>query len=257
LNPSSPLIPTLSLPVNFSIEHTPLVTFRRIDLLLNKTELIDLHKEIYNPPDNFELFSKEQFWSLSPKEYMPMFLAPLPEANYGTIIASTGGHWTTTVLRGLRDESKKDTGYGIEGVLEFFNHAMKKWATDVQEALHADQRNGNGGRKTPRRVVVRAYLPGHEDCHNIYEPWTYWHNPKWNWYNWTWIKDFNKIFQVRGLPDVLDFETHLVRGQGVLSSPAFPDVFYLPIDNPALLRPDAVSVLCLCRVLSFDEALSL
>jgi hypothetical protein len=221
LNPSSPLIPTLSLPANFSIENTPLVTFRRNDLLLNKTELIDLHRELYNPPENFSLFSEEGFWSLSPKDYMPIFMAPLPEANYGTLIASSGGHWTTTLFHGFRDESKKDSGYGIEGVLEFFDHAMKKWAADVQEVLYADQRNGNGGHKTPRRVVVRAYLPGHEDCHNIYEPWTYWHKPKWDWYNWSWIKDFNKIFQ------------------RLLSAPTFPDIFYLPIDNPALLRPDA------------------
>lgn len=222
LNPSSPLISTLSLPPDFSIEHTPLVTFRRVDLLFNKTELVDLHKKLYNPPDTFELFSDERFWSLSPKEYMPIFLTPLPEANYGTLIVSTGGHWTTTVFHGYRDESKKDSGYGIEGVLEFFNHAMKKWATDVQEALDAHQRNrNNAGHKTSRRVVVRAYLPGHEDCRNIFEPWTHWHKPHWDWYNWSWIKDFNKNFQ------------------NVLSAPAYPDIFYLPIDTPALLRPDA------------------
>lgn len=209
LNPSSPLISTLSLPPNFSIEHTPLVTFRRVDLLLNKTELVDLHKELYNPPDTFELFSDERFWTLSPKEYMPIFLAPLPEANYGTLIASTGGHWTTTLLHGYRDDSKKHSGYGIEGVLEFFNHAMKKWATDVQEALDAHQRNrNNAGHKTSRRVVVRAYLPGHEDCRNILEPWTHWHKPKWDWYNWSWIKDFNKIFQVCVRTSALYIETH-------------------------------------------------
>lgn len=196
LNPSSPLVPSLSLPANFSIEKTPLVTFRRVDLLLEKQELIDLHRELYNPPANFSLFSEEGFWSLSPKEYMPIFTAPAPEANYGTLIASTGGHWTTTLLHGFHDESKEHSGYGIFDVLEFFEKAMQKWAKDVQDALYADQRNGNLGVKIPRKVVVRAYLPGHEDCRNIYEPWTYWHPYKWNWYNWAWIGNFNQVFQV-------------------------------------------------------------
>jgi hypothetical protein len=207
LNPSSPIISTLSFPDKFSIKHTPLVTFRRVDLLLNKTELIDLHKELYNPPETFELFSEEATWSLGPSEYLPIFLAPRPEANYGTLIVSTGGHWTTTLLHGFRDESKKDSGYGIEEVLKFFSHAMKKWAADMQKALYADQRNGNGGLKMPRRVVVRAYLPGHEDCHNIYEPWTHWHEPIWSWYNWPWIKEYNHIFEVRVRPVALDLET--------------------------------------------------
>ena len=204
LNPSSPLISTLSLPPNFSIKNTPLVTFRRVDLLFNKSELINLRRERYRPPQTFELFSEERFWSLSPKEYMPMFLAPLPEANYGTLVVSTGGHWTTTLLHGFRDESKKDSGYGIDGVIKFFDHAMRKWATDVQFALDADQRNRNNARhKQYRRVVVRAYLPGHEDCHKIFQPWTHWHKPKWDWFNWSWIKDFNTVFEVRVLPSPL------------------------------------------------------
>lgn len=173
---------------------------------------------------------------------MPMFTASLPEANYGTLIASTGGHWTTTVFHGFRNESRKDSGYGIEKVLEFFDHAMKKWAADVQEALYADQRLGNGGLKAPRRVVVRAYLPGHEDCHNIFEPWTYLHKPNWDWYNWSWIKDFNAIFQVRILAGALDLKLIYIHYQRILSMPRYPDIFYLPIDNPALLRPDAVGL---------------
>lgn len=168
-----------------------MVTFRRVDLLLEKEELIDLHQELYKPEGNFSLFSEEGFWSLSPKEYMPIFTKSLPEANYATLIASTGGHWTTTLLHGLSDASKKDSGSGIENVLSFFDKAMQKWAKDVQTALDGDRKSGKN-----RRVVVRSYLPGHEDCRNVYEPWTYWHPYKWNWYNWAWIGDYNKIFEV-------------------------------------------------------------
>lgn len=133
---------------------------------------------------------------MSPKEYMPMFTAPLPEANYGTLIVSTAGHWTTTLLHGFRDESKSSSGYGIDKLLDFFGKAMERWAGEVQAALDADFKSGSGGRKTPRRVLVRSYLPGHEDCHNQKEPWSWYHPFSHQWYNWPWIKDYNTIFQV-------------------------------------------------------------
>lgn len=195
LNPSSPLVHTLLFPANFSIEKTPLVTFRRNDLLLSKEELVDLHREVYNPKEDFELFSEEGFWSLSPQEYMKIFTAPAPEGNYGTLIASTGGHWTTTLLHGFRDEEAgNDAGFGIEGVIGFFNHAMTKWANDVQELIYEDQRVNV--RRKPRRVVVRAYTPGHEDCKNYKEPWDVYIPGRWKFYNWFWIKDYNQVFEV-------------------------------------------------------------
>jgi hypothetical protein len=127
---------------------------------------------------------------------MPLFTAPLPEANYATLIASTGGHWTTTLMSGFRDAAKESEGFGIFDVLDFFNIAMKKWATDVQKALSEDRRKNMRGKRRPRVAVVRAYLPGHEDCHDWREPWIEDLGFKWNWYNWSWIKDFNQIFQV-------------------------------------------------------------
>ena len=66
---------------------------------------------------------------------------------------------------GLYDDGKE--GNGIQ---EFFRHVTKRWAFEVQEALYEDQRKGNGGKSSPRRAIVRAYLPGHEDCHKKYEP---------------------------------------------------------------------------------------
>jgi hypothetical protein len=174
---------------------------------------------------------------------MPIFTAPLPRANYATLVISTGGHWTTTLLHAFRDETKKDEGYGIDGVLAFFKEAMKKWSGDIQAWLDATKANGSGVR---RQVVVRAYLPGHEDCHKHLEPWTYWHPYEWNWYNWAQIKDFNAIFK------------GVVEGSGSTSSGWFgsareqyPDIHYLGIDQPGLLRPDAVSLLS--PSLSFDS----
>ncbi|TFY58088.1 hypothetical protein EVG20_g8289 [Dentipellis fragilis] len=225
LNPSSPLVSTLKLPLNFSVEHTPLVTFRRVDLLLNRDELEALHRrkhpELYTDPEHpFQLFSEEQFWSLSPAEYMPLLTGQLPASRYGTLIVATAGHWTTTLLGGLRNEAAGEDAGG---------------QTPVQRALEVDQREqarrvmaarlGGRGPETvdvvKRRVVVRAYLPGHEDCRNQHAPWQQWKPYQWKWYNWPWIGEMNGIFQK------------------LLSGAAYPDVHYLPIDRPALLRPDA------------------
>lgn len=212
LNPESPLTSTLSLPPGFSAESTPLVTFRRVDLLLDESELANVHQKIYNPPPGFKLFGEDQVWSFSLRDSMELFTSPLPGANYGTLVVSTGGHWTTTTLAGFRDESKSEKGYGIDKVIEFFGHAMKSWTAGVQAALSIDQesRDGgvvlkNGGRGR-RRAVVRAYLPGHEDCHSHKNPWREVQPFQWNWFNWGNIWEFNQVFEVRGsilrFPDI-------------------------------------------------------
>lgn len=193
LSPSSPLLPTLSLPPNFNISSTPLVTFRRIDLLLTQPELIELHNSRWNAPANFSLFSDEKVWSMGPSEYMDLFLEPLPKGGYGTMVVSTGGHWTTTVFGGFRDEAKAEEGYGISSVIQFFGQAMQVWAGKIQDALYKE---GGRGARRERQVVVRAYLPGHEDCHSWREPWAEVHPFDWNWYNWGNIWEFNKVFEV-------------------------------------------------------------
>ncbi|KAH9949071.1 hypothetical protein B0H21DRAFT_167167 [Amylocystis lapponica] len=206
LSPSSPLIPHLKLPPGFSIEHTPLVTFRRVDLLLTQTELTDLYADLYSPPENFTLFSDEAVWTLSPDEYLDMLVAPAP-SHYRTIIVSTAGHWTTTVFSGLADQ-------GIGAVVEFFGHAMRRWADVVQARLTLAGRNSG-------QVIVRAYLPGHENCRHEHAPWDVYRpnvDPR---YNWNAIMDFNSVFE------------------DVLAAPLYPDIHFLPIDRPGRLRPDA------------------
>jgi hypothetical protein len=231
LNPGSPLIPTMKLPTGFSVESTPLVTFRRVDLLLDGPDLEALYSSIYSPPPEFSLFSDEQFWSMPIKNYTDIFLAPLPEANYRTLVISTAGHWTTTVFSGLADETK--VGNGIDEVLRFFTHAMEKWADEVQAIL-----TEHGSRN--KDVVVRAYLPGHDDCHNIRAPWDTILPFKREIYNWNWIHNFNEIFQVNSTCSLFysSFTESII--QNVLSSPSYTDIHFLPIDVPARLRPDAV-----------------
>ncbi|KAG0707061.1 hypothetical protein DFH29DRAFT_898242 [Suillus ampliporus] len=234
LSPSSPIISEINLPEGFSIANTPLVSFRRVDLLLNQADLTALYHspafpgELTNsanqnsssrPTKAESLFGDDPVWSLSPSEYMPTFLDSPPDANYGTLVVSTAGHWTTSTLSAFRDDDAgEDAGYGIQNVLAFFKVAMQTWAGQVQDAITEYRRNGG---KRPKQVVVRAYLPGHENCHNIFEPTetiTPWANL---WYNWPWIQDFNTQFQE------------------LLSSSEFPDIFYLPIERPGRLRPDA------------------
>ncbi|KAI0930047.1 hypothetical protein AcV5_006854 [Taiwanofungus camphoratus] len=215
LSPSSPLLPHLRPPAHFDAARTPLVSFRRVDLLLAQDELAALHAELHAEPPAAALFGDERAWSMPPAEYVDAFLA----GGYGTLVASTGGHWTTTLFAGLRDEDAPPL-YGIGRVLELFGHAMRRWAGAVQARLdEAREREGRGARK--RQVVVRAYLPGHEDCHAERAPWAEYRPFRFNWYNWASIGDFNAVFE-----DVLDV-------------PAYPDIHFLPIDRPALLRPDA------------------
>jgi len=214
LNPNSPLIPNMKLPEGFSIESTPLVTFRRVDLLQTRDELLTLYNSIYNPPAGFTLFSEEEFWALSISDVVDLFLTPFPTGNYRTMIASTAGHWTTSVLPGLADPN--EMGYGINNVLRFFTHAMEKWADETQ-ALLTKRKAAN------KDVVVRPYLPGHDNCHNIRSAWTEIEPYDREIYNWNWIKDYNKIFE------------------DILSSHTYPDIHFLDIDRPARLRPDAHS----------------
>lgn len=198
LNPNSPVVNNITFPPKFNITSTPLVTFRRIDILFSKSELNALY-HIQHPyfSPNDTLFSEEAVWTKPLHEYLDIFLAPPPKGNYGTMIVSTGGHWTTTLFSYFRDEEKKDSGYGIDGVLDFFELAMQGWAAEVQTALSKEERRlgVKRGRKG-KKVVVRAYLPGHEDCHSFRQARKEVQPFVWNWYNWGNIWDFNARFQV-------------------------------------------------------------
>jgi len=224
LSRNSPLISELNYPEGFDIDKTPLVSFQRLDVLYAHPELVAFHKTLYGPPSNFSLFDESiPSYTLSPSEFMPMFTAPLPQANYGTLLVSTAGHWTTSLFHGFHDESKAETGYGIDGILDFYRHVVRRWALEIQEALSEDQRRGTRGTLRPRQVVLRSYNPGHEDCHDYTDPWAVYQPYKEKLFNWPWIKDFNKITE-----EVISSHT-----------PRYPNIHYVEIDRPGLLRPDA------------------
>lgn len=207
LNPESPLVEKLHPPEGFNISITPLVTFRRVDLMLTEEQLTDLYRTTqpyHAAQENFNLLGGDQVWEFTPSEYLQLFTAPLPEANYGTMVVSTAGHWTVGTFAGLKNESMP--GQGIDNVLSFFDEAMKVWARIVQGwmtgAEHSADRNEGGGAVTKggrrRQIVVRAYLPGHDGCHYIMHPWeTYEQENNSLPYNWGQIKTFNKEFEVR------------------------------------------------------------
>ncbi|KAF9439979.1 hypothetical protein P691DRAFT_715732, partial [Macrolepiota fuliginosa MF-IS2] len=225
LNPNSPVVNNITFPLNFNITSTPLVTFRRIDILFSKAELNALY-HIQHPyfSPNDTLFSQEAVWTMPIHEYLDTFLSPLPKANYGTMIISTGGHWTTTLFSYFREEEKEDSGFGIDRVLDFFDYAMQSWAAEVQMALWKEERRlgVKAARKEKKKVIVRAFPSGHEDCHSFRQAWKEVQPFMLKWYNWGNIWEFNARFQ------------------NILSSrKKYPNVYFLPIDRPARLRPDA------------------
>lgn len=185
LLPTSPLVPKLKFPQGFSIENTPLVTFRRVDVLLSREELEGLYSTIYSPSPDPPLFSEDTFWTLSPSEYVGQFTSK--ENNYQTMIISSAGHWTTGHFQAMSDPDSK--GGGIGHLLYFFQHATAMWADLVQRQLDKSDRKD-------RQVIVRAYLSGHENCLNLFKPYTYLHEYTSQWWNWNWITEFNDIFQV-------------------------------------------------------------
>ena len=185
---------------------TPLVTFRRVDLLLTQDQLIHLHSKVRPEiahDESFTLLGGDAVWEVPPSEYLGMFTAPLPEANYATLITSTAGHWTVGTFPGLKDKSA--FAEGLQNVIDFFEIVMPVWAQLVQSWMYSDQTSldmgrTKGGRK--RQVVMRAYLPGHDGCHDIGHPWeVYEQGGRHLSFNWGEIGIFNDIFEVRVVSD--------------------------------------------------------
>ncbi|KAH9942489.1 uncharacterized protein BXZ73DRAFT_88047 [Epithele typhae] len=239
LNSSSPILPSLKLPKDFDIENTPLVTFRRVDLLLMPSKLDALYRQIH-PTSKYlhnktTLFSDEPLWNLSPEEYVGMLTTPRPAGGYSTLIVSTGGHWTTHLFEALKDASLFNDG--IFTVIDFFRDAMRVWADEVQTLLDRDTPRADGGQphlapggrpahagsrpKSAHQVLVRAYLSGHDGCHNAGSPVQRFTKEMVVSFNWPQIGDMNRAFA------------------DILREGQYPDIHYLGIDGAALLRPDS------------------
>ncbi|TEB28043.1 hypothetical protein FA13DRAFT_1735932 [Coprinellus micaceus] len=270
LNPTSPLLQDrnnsadatfkpLRLPPGFDIAQTPLVTYRRVDLLWSRDELSqmhrELHPEVYEQNPTFKLFSDDLTWTMSPDIYLDIFTKPLPQANYAAMIVSTAGHWTTGLFLGYHnpdgDASKtlfsnetevtasspplltfkagEGEKLGYDGVLNFFGEVMDRWGKKVKSTLDSDRgavlSSGPAGRTVTalRQVIIRPYFPGHADCHSHREPWSEihpWESADQYW-NWADIWKYNRIFEALLAP--------------------YERLHFLKIDKPARLRPDAHS----------------
>ncbi|CAE6440264.1 unnamed protein product [Rhizoctonia solani] len=221
LNPSSPLVTQLKLPSGFDIERTPLVTFRRVDLLFDTHELDSIHRAIHSGsnasteiPDTLFGPKASESYNLSPKAYLEQFMQPLPEGNYKTLIVSTAGHWTTGSLPGARDPEDIQAGATNPGVYKTFVEAVRVWTNQVSGALLTDKKG--------RQVLIRAYLPGHEyDCHKEQGPLTEVREFSQEWYNWSWIGRMNEAFK------------------DAIAKKGNSQIKFLGLDRMALLRPDA------------------
>lgn len=228
----------------------------RVDLLLGKSQLNALHSSTH--ASDRSLFSEEQTWDLEPSIYLPQFLAPLPQGNYRTMIISTAGHWTTTLFSGFHNETDED-GNGLRELLPFFGEAMQLWVSGITEALdeakrlEKQQRHIMHRRTKERQVVVRAYVHGHDSCHldhvELAGPLAEYSGLPRNWYNWGWIRRFNSVFEVF-IYSSGSFHSVTNDLQAVISQKAHPNIHFLPIDTPALLRPDGVSHVPLVVILN-------
>lgn len=232
LQPDSPVISRIRRPAGFDIATTPLATFRRLvytipaylvsltsphrnDLLFNLTEV----EALFNgggwrpsPGDDSKLFGDERSWTISPSEYLSIFLAPLPIGNYRTLIVSTGGHWSLKLFAGLKG--------GFPEIFDLFRVVQNNFIYQVGRAL-------DSSKEKTREVIVRPYLPGDDNCHSdkimnggpLEDPLSL----KGASYNWAWIPRFNAAFK----------EAVTTKGH--------PNIHYLPLERPGRLRPDTVS----------------
>ncbi|KAF8604834.1 hypothetical protein BDV93DRAFT_491604 [Ceratobasidium sp. AG-I] len=233
LNPSSPLVRLLKPPAGFDIKRTPLVTFRRVDLLFSTSELDTIHTSIHasslSAPNSTvpkTLFgpTASESYNLSPGTYLSIFTAPLPEANYRVLLLSTAGHWTTATLPGARDPDNVQEEATNPAVFRTFQEAVRVWTSKVTTALLDSRLSGaspGGVKSQDRQVLIRAYLPGHEyDCHAEPGPLSEVRKFSRDYYNWSWVGKMNEAFR------------DAIRAGS-------PQIRYLNVDRPALLRPDA------------------
>ncbi|KAG8900487.1 hypothetical protein FRC01_010119 [Tulasnella sp. 417] len=156
LNPDSPLVSRIKFPNGFNITQTPLVTFRRNDLLFNLTEIETMFTGggwRPGPGENTTLFGTEPRWTISIADYLnDLFFRPLPEGNYHALIVNTAAHWSLGLFSGLN---------GFTGILDLFRVVMANFVYQAGRQLDLHQHDGRR-----REVVVRDYLTGNENCHS-------------------------------------------------------------------------------------------
>lgn len=174
-----------------------------MDLLLGKPEIISIYENItaFQRDDlsHLELFGEEAVWDLNPDTYIPLFLNPLPSGNYNTMVVSTAGHWTTGLFYGLYDE--RVDGDGLANLLQLFEKAMGQWLERIERTLDDANVEAKKLGIPQKQVIVRAYHPGHDGCHEISTlskgPVKKYESSMSHSYNWGWIMRYNGVFEVR------------------------------------------------------------
>jgi len=159
------------------------------------------------------------------------------------MIVGTGGHWTRSLFNGT-------TPRGMDGILNLFDAVTKKWADRVQTVVGKANDDclaqGIFCQEPHRRVVVRDYLPGHDNCRNAAAPTT--EIPlvysDYDWLNWKYIPSFNKVWEVGRFFLFFLWLILTLRPQVLLGGKRYRDIDYLPIGRPGMLRPDGVSTTC-------------
>jgi len=215
LNPKSPLvsdsnfrenygIANLTYPPGFDMAKTPLVAFRRSDFLLDRDEVLDVFSK-HNPSGNrSQVFGGDASTDITTKTYLDLFNSKLPEGGYRVLVVNTAGHWSPRTL--------KDLPGGMPALLKLFGDAMSKWMDDVIKAI--PETSG-------KRVIARAYLPGHNGCFGFHKPLTQIQRDQGGLYNWDWMDRFNQLFE------------------SIIESHKLSHVNFLEIARPGRLRPDA------------------
>lgn len=157
----SPLLSNITVPEGFDIDATPLVTFRRSDLILPRSEITAVHRKMYGRASSFVLFGGEEPYEVSIKNQTDMFIG----GSYATMVISTAGHWRAQTLTAYADDSQPN-GLNLNGILDLFEASIREWARMMQQKI-SFHRLSTGSKK---RIIVRPYLPGHDNCRNILEP---------------------------------------------------------------------------------------
>ncbi|BGP12336.1 hypothetical protein JCM10213_003857 [Rhodosporidiobolus nylandii] len=192
LKPTSPLLVNLTLPANFSLTSTPLVTNLRSDHGFPASELVSIYASTPSASDlpPSQLLTDYPVQSPSSAEYLDRFFSrdgnytlrsdssSNPGAErYSTLIFSTGAHFTTREFALPRGE---------DGMLSFFGAIAAEWARTAAEYLEQDTLG--------RRIFVRSATSGHDRCHEAEGPFEE-ESPEPEGYNWAQIPGMNDIFE--------------------------------------------------------------
>jgi hypothetical protein len=177
--------------------------FNRVDFLLGRHELESLWKDFPGGNHSKPLFDDGSMWDLAPATYLPLFFAPLPEANFRTMIVHTAGHWTTTTFQGFHNPESQYNGHGLADLLKFFKVAMDSWTKRMVFALEQAKQDDEAHgivRTKERQIIVKGYHAGHDGCNlastRLDGPLKK-YNDSWSHsYNWGWIRKFNWSFKV-------------------------------------------------------------